>query len=94
MQSMKSNGLPMVSLLGHICLVLKRQLLPMPLMVLVLKSLTKSRSTTSGTPHIPLPQLVKMLETSLLNCALCIKRAALAKLNDDVKGGAKGRKKK
>jgi hypothetical protein len=54
-QGMKSNGLPMVSLLGHIRRVLKRQLLQMQLMVLVLKILTKSRSTTFETPHIPLP---------------------------------------
>jgi hypothetical protein len=44
----------MVSLLGHICRVLKRQLLQMPFMVLVLKTLTKCRSTTFITPHTPL----------------------------------------
>jgi hypothetical protein len=44
----------MVSLLGHIYRVLKRQLLQMPFMVLVLRTLTKCRSTTFITPHIPL----------------------------------------
>ncbi len=56
-KGMKYNGLPqatMVSLLGHICRVLKRQLLQMPFMVLVLKTLTKYRSTTFIMPHIPL----------------------------------------
>ena len=41
----------MVSLLRHIYRVLKRQLLQMPFMVLVLKTLTKCRSTTFITPY-------------------------------------------